>query len=214
MIKLSTSALEIASLRADAEHAARYFETATPIPVSKENWGIDGSTFRAFTGYPDRPSVHYRKWAAVESGKLIASDSLSKIGLQATHVLLTSSIEAHWRTLGAIDLHKVLKLVDLFLLRMAKFEALKKSQRDLIRLEGNPALDKHTFAGLARIVPGLVVGLPDMRAIQSREQYDALQMVIRQITKLAQVPNLNFDFWCWPTNRRRAAKARGNVLNG
>ena len=204
MIEMATSAAEIASLRADAEKAERYFQTAIPISVPKENWGIDGSTFRAFSHYPDRPSAHYYEWAAIESAKLVASDSLSQNGFQETHNWLTSSIQNHWRTLGAIDLYKVLKLVDLFLLRMARFEPLKKSQRELIQREGNPALDKFTFDGLARIVPGLVIGEPSMGAIASREQYDALQKVIRQITKLANVPNLNFDIWCWPPDRRKS----------
>lgn len=106
--------------------------------------------------------------------------------------------------MGTLSVAQVHKLVDLFILRMACYPLLSPELRLLFRSEGHPPLDRYTLAGLATMVPGLVVGTPSMGAIVSVAAYASLQGVISQIAHEAEVPALNFDVWCWPPERRAA----------
>lgn len=202
MIEMNVSSDEIGRLASDAKNAAIYFQNPTSIANSNETWGVAGNTFRAFGGYRS-PSEHYRKWAVAMSEKLVKTDIMNALAFSDVHALIVRDIAEHWSAVRSLELYKLYKLVDLFLFRMAKFAPLDQHKRTLIQMEGHPALDTHTFTGLARIVPGLAIGNLTMSAVKSESQYFALQAVIRQITKLAKIPNLYFDIWCWPPDRRR-----------
>ena len=130
------------------------------------------------------------------------------------HEQLVAHLRDTWRNdvleLSVAHLHKT---VDLFFLHMARCQELSDHKRQVLIGNCNPPLDKFTLSGLAVLVPGLVVGNLSMGSIADAEEYQALQKVIEQITRIADVPKLYFDIWCWPEARRRNSGLRDSTMN-
>ncbi len=203
MVTLEIDQNALHSFREDANAAARLFGNPRPAGNGSDRWGVDGNTIRAYRGF-DKPLRHYNQWGE-ECSNAFLEGQHDGADFSHIHGALTNSLRQHWQTQGdGLSIAQTYKLVDLFILRMSYFKPLQEDIRALLQNDGHPALDKFTLSGLAKMVPGLVIGSLSMGAIESEPQYGALQSVIRQITAQAQVPNLNFDIWCWPTKRRLA----------
>ena len=202
-IELQISDREITALKGAAEEADRFFSVLSLSSGKDDDWGVAGNTFRAFRNCDFSPSARYRIWANARAQELVDDISLGQCQFAELHDRLVGSLTEHWGAIRALEPYKVYKLVDLFVLRMARFKDLSEDLRKKFRDEGHPGLDTHILSGLAATVPGLVVGSPAMGAIKSKNQYSALQDAIRQITKVAEVPNLNFDRWWYRQSQKK-----------
>jgi hypothetical protein len=212
MVKMEIDQDALQDLVADQAAAAMLFARPRRLLTGRARWGVDRSTIRAYRGF-DNPLEHYNQWAEFRAAELCKKESRA-IDFATEHRELSADLAEHWQSQGILSVAQTFKLVDLFILRLAYYDRLDLPARELLVAEGHAALDKFTLRGLARMVPGLVIGNPSMGAIQDEAQYRALQLVIRQITRRAGVPNLNFDIWCWPADRRIAfgLPARSGVV--
>lgn len=182
----------------DAENARQHFESCWT--AHDKSWGITGSTFRAFRGLSVPPSATYRQWASLQAPGIIC-DEITDLAVCRT--TLQNSLTEEWRKSNA-ELTTTYrdKLVDLFLMHMARCPDTRSDNRGVIVSDGNVPLDRHSLRGLGLILPAMAIGVPSMGSIRTEVTYNAIQDLIRRITLELMLPNLYFDIWTWPSDRR------------
>lgn len=189
-------------LRADATNAEILFESTWKL-AGENLWGIAGNTFRGFQKHA-KPSHQYRAWAPQMACYLDEVPD-QQFDLRLVHQHLADDLQRHWANdVKQLSVAHCFKIVDLFMLHMARCAELGAIKRRILVRHANPALDKFTLTGLAKLVPGVAVGDLAMGSVEDLAQYQALQRVIEQIASQAALPRLYFDVWCWPDSRRRA----------
>jgi hypothetical protein len=196
-IKLQIDQAQLDALKAAKQGIARRLETLT-IEPKNGGWGVSGNTWRAIKILDEeRPSQKYKEWAKDKSITLIRKNDfkyeteLNEVRNELNGILLNHLDDA----IRVKKYYFIRKISDLFFLRMASYRDMPQAHRNQIIAVGNCPLDSRTLANLGRLVPGLVAGGIWMSAIDTEAKYSALQGVIRQITRLADMPNIYFDLW-------------------
>jgi hypothetical protein len=202
-LKIELTAIQrwLDDLTRDAENARKHFDKRWAI--TDKSWGITGSTFRAFTGLSVPPSATYRNWASHQAAKMVREEIAD---LAICRVDLQQSLSDAWKRSDAqLTTTYRDKLVDLFVMHMARCPDMSDHNRAELVANGNVPLDRHSLRGLGLILPAMAIGIPSMGAIGNEATYNAVQDIIRRITSQLLLPNLYFDIWTWPSDRRAQA---------
>ncbi|WP_027684234.1 hypothetical protein [Rhizobium leguminosarum] len=204
MVDLVADQRWLHDLAADRAAAAHYFEATWTMPGDR-SWGITGSTFRAYRGHRRNPSHIYREWAAEEAAEL----SGRALDVSQLHETLRISLAAKWSSHGTKlgSAHRD-KTIDLFIMHVARCGDLSIDTRQALIRDAHVPLDRHSLRALGLLLPALAIGRPSMGSIASETTYTAIQSIIRQVTSRLGIPNLYFDIWSWPADRRRTAGLR------
>lgn len=182
--------------------AQKFFEQQSPSISEVVRTGVASNTFRAFRKLPVRPSVTFRAWATdYITGTLKALQTISEHQHYAQYVHdATNTLCAEWlRTTGSVmGYGRGAKLFNLVLKKQACLSSLSEERRTtLISLLHIP-LDSYTIIGLRRIAPQLAIPKkPTMKFIETPEQYNKFQSVIRDIARKAEVPPIYYDVLAW-----------------
>jgi hypothetical protein len=172
-----------------------------PKRMSKD-FGITGSTFRAYRSCSTSPSLVYKNWVN-NNGYAIIGDFSSnhRSGFTELHQRLTQSLEKSWSESGNRDLtvSEKYKLVDLFCKAVAfSIDHPCLNSREFLYKHANIPLDKFSLLLVKKLYFGIVISKnPSMGDIDSLETYLFLQDMIYKTTEALNIPNLVFDILAW-----------------
>jgi len=179
------------------------FDKGKPIST---NYGIDGSTFRAYRGFGSSPSDLYQKWVKEDGFRQLKGQQISsREALLLLRDKLDASLIEHWgRSANDLKLFQRNKLIDLFLKAITFSTGHECIEQRLGLFQfANVPLDKWSLLAVKKLFYGIVISRnPSMGDIEDKETYDFLQDQIFQLTLRANVPNLVFDYYAWNSFHR------------
>ena len=175
--------------------------------VLPKDYGITGSTFRAYQKCDQSPSSIFRSWADTSGFKLVVAASVkSRTDFLQLHQKLASSFDLQWQGSGnrSLSIAEKYKVTDLFVKALAfKSEHPCESSRQALYQYANIPLDKFSLLAVKKFFYGIVIsGNPSMGDIRDYETYDFLQTQIYSLTQMAKIPNLVFDHYAWDLKNR------------
>lgn len=170
------------------------------------NFGVTGSTFRAFRAQRLPPSIIYRNWAR-KTTKLIIEDP-SKININ----IISSENFKNWRRCIAEDLqvewvkHQNAKLsfahsnklIDLFIKWLSEHSLNKSDLPQTFSQNANCALDRKSLGKLNQCLRhALPIKNPSMGDIHTEATYIFCQEAITLFSEFYGGTRLLFDFYAW-----------------
>lgn len=180
----------------------------------KQNYGVGGNTFRAYTGWVSSPSVTYRKWANEVWNQLNSRTLESELetieGFKAWHGSLAISLQSEWvrmyeRPLKFAHLHK---LIDLFVKWLSSHNLSSPKLSECLLLRANCALDSQTLNKLnVCLCMALPISNPSMGDIHEKNTYNFCQDLIESFAAHYGGTRLMFDYFAWQSGGSGSAKA-------
>lgn len=194
----------------------RDFKMAVPKlkkQIGKEMWsskdtqfGIGGNTFRAFTGFDNKPSELYRTWAKKQCKAIdLDSESLamavdSKESFEEWHASLCKSLQKHWkrqenRELNIAHKHKV---IDLYIKWLSQFDFGSSIISNGLITYSHCAIDSQILLTLNDCLSGaLPIGKPSMGHVQYETTYQFCQKLVSGFSSHCGGTSLLFDYYAW-----------------
>jgi len=170
---------------------------------NKSKFGVAGNTFRAFSGYPKKPSLVYREWAKKQTAKILNTASLgftSQTEFDEWHNELFKSLQNHWKRNQNKDLNLAhsYKLVDLYIKWLSKNSKCSKKLCSSILKYGYCALDSQIIYTLNQCLSGaLPIKNATMGHIGNQNTYDYCQDLIKNFSEHYNGSRLLFDYYAW-----------------
>lgn len=159
---------------------------AIPIDQKRKTFGLGGNTFRAFTGWNNKPSIVYRQWAEAVTLE-ITSNHLKKVSRSrkaflSWHDQLERSLQSHWRKIQGshLSIAHCMKCVDAYVAWLTRHNFGDPSASVALEKVANCLLDKQVLLKLNQCYSNaLPIGqAPSMGHITHRETYDFCQDLI------------------------------------
>lgn len=168
------------------------------------NYGVGGNTFRAYRGWPERPSAVYRLWAESICKELdvdlLERQLKTNEGFDAWHSSLAGSLQNTWQhkqgePLSFAHQHK---LVDLFVKWLSSHNLSSPSLSESLVTRANCALDSQTLSKLNECLSmALPIVSPSMGDIHSKKTYEFCQSLIERFSIHFGGSRLLFDYFAW-----------------
>ena len=189
----------IARLRRVRAEARKFYAERRSI---SNNWGIDGSTFRAFRGIRPRPSKLYKAWVDKHGLRKInkLTRPYTRKSFEDLHCKLVRSLELYCKRKAnrPLTIAEKFKLVDLFIKAISRSNSITQQISEFLVQYGHIPLDKYSLNAIKELFYGIVVcNEPRMGNIEDKETYTFIQSQIYLLTSKSKVPNLYFDFYAW-----------------
>ncbi|MFN4329060.1 MAG: hypothetical protein ACK4FF_09300 [Limnobacter sp.] len=177
---------------------------ATPFSPMGSNYGVSGNTFRAYTGWDERPSTVYRQWAEKVCNKLdiklLERQLETNEGFLAWHSSLARSLQSTWQHKqgGPLSFAHQYKLIDLFVKWLSSHDLSSSKLLEHLVVRANCALDSQTLRKLNECLSmALPVTKPSMGDIHSAYTYAFCQNLIEQFSVSFGGSRLLFDYYAW-----------------
>ncbi len=168
-------------------------------------YGVGANTFRAFTGYQNKPSVQYRAWARNQSkslsGEALLKATSSRQDFDAWHQELAQSLRRTWQRTQSKPLsvpHKY-KLVDLYVKWLTRHAFTPPSVTEGLLNHAHCALDSRILNTINKCLSSaLPLNAASMGHIATEEIYAFCQQVIREYCLAIGGTPILFDYYAWP----------------
>lgn len=166
------------------------------------DFGITGSTFRAFRNCKVSPSSIYRSWVKSEGYDITKSNGIDcRENFINLHRTLEKSLNAFWEKSGArpLSLSERNKVIDLFTKAVSFYAGHPcEHQRLSLYKYANIPLDKFSLLAVQKLFYGIVIcDNPSMGHIRDEETYNFIQSQIFKLTSETKISNLVFDHYSW-----------------
>jgi len=168
------------------------------------NYGVAGNTFRAYRGWPERPSAVYRLWAEGVCGELdvelLTRQLETNEGFDVWHRSLASSLQNAWQQKqgGELSFAHQHKLVDLFVKWLSSHNLSSPRLSESLVTRANCALDSQTLSKLNECLSmALPIVSPSMGDIHSKRTYEFCQKLIERFSIHFGGSRLLFDYFAW-----------------
>lgn len=200
---MNLSRLEsIAKLRRVRAEARKFYAERKSIA---NNWGIDGSTFRAFRGLSTSPSKLYKAWVDQHGLRKIneLTRPYTRKSFEDFHCNLVRSLEQYWKRKSnrQLTIAEKFKVVDLFIKAISRSNSITQPVNEFFVQYGHIPLDKYSLNAVKELFYGIVVcNEPRMGNIEDKETYTFIQSQIYLLTSKSKVPNLYFEFYAREVN--------------
>lgn len=175
-----------------------------PFEDRKSTYGVAGETFRAYTGWSNKPSETYRDWAESICNRITVEQLLQHLKardeFRAWHDKLAKSLQKHWyrierRRLSYAHLYK---LVDLFVKWLSRHQFGNSEITSGFSNFANCALDRQTLKKLNQCLSlALPMPAPSMGHILGPKTYQFSQEAIAAFSLHCGATPLLFDFYAW-----------------
>jgi hypothetical protein len=176
----------------------------TPFENRRATYGVAGETFRAYTGWTNRPSDIYRTWAAsvceTITPELLLQNLTSRDTYVSWHCALAKSLQKHWyrSERKRLSFAHLYKLVDLFIKWLSRHDFGSPEVTVGFAQYANCALDRQTLAKLNRCLSlALPMPSPSMGHILGPTTYQFSQDAIAAFSHHCEGTPLLFDFYAW-----------------
>ena len=176
----------------------------TPFEPLGSNYGVGGNTFRAYVGWPKKPSTIYRLWAERTCKQLdlqrLAQQLETSEGFKDWHSSLAASLQDHWlheqdKSLSFAHQHK---LIDLFVKWLSSHDLSSPTLSNHLVNQANCALDSQTLGKLNECLSmALPITKPSMGDIHTRNTYEFCQALIENFSVRFGGSRLLFDYFAW-----------------
>ena len=192
----------IAKLRRVRAKARKFYAERKSIA---NNWGIDGSTFRAFRGFSTSPSKLYKAWVDKHGLRKIneLTRPYTRKSFEDLHCNLVRSLEQYWKRKSdrQLTIAQKFKVVDLFIKAISRSNSMTQPVNEFLVQYGHIPLDKYSLNAVKELFYGIVVcNEPRMGNIEDKETYTFIQSQIYLLTSKSKVPNLYFDVYAREMN--------------
>jgi hypothetical protein len=165
---------------------------------------VASNTFRAFANLAEPPSVIFREWAA----STLTAERLATLGrikrpdeFDAFHTYLVADLADYWHRRGKkpIAFGPRMKLINLLLKALVRWEGFTEDQRaNIIPLLHVP-LDRYSISAVRRFAE-VGVAIPEtatMSFVKTRDIYDKVQQLMREVAAEAGVAPICVDMLAW-----------------
>lgn len=195
----------------------RVFEFQKAVPnlraqIGREIWpskitqyGIAGNTFRAFTGWDNKPSELYRTWAEKQCKALdpetLAMSVNSKDEFEEWHASLCKSLQRHWKKheSSGLPIAHQYKVIDLYIKRLSQFNFGSSAISSGLIDYSHCAIDSKILLRLNDCLSGaLPLGNPSMGHVKCEATYQFCQGLISRFSSHCGATSLLFDYYAWP----------------
>ncbi|MEI6334079.1 MAG: hypothetical protein WCS87_05930 [Methylococcaceae bacterium] len=190
------------------------FKKAVPslrAQIGREIWsneikqfGIAGNTFRAFTGWDNRPSDLYHTWAEKQCKTLdpatLAMSVNSEEQFEEWHASLCKSLQKHWKKNEGKELsiaHQY-KVIDLYIKWLSQFNFGLPAISSGFLSYSHCAIDSQILLTLNDCLSGaLPLGKPSMGHVKCEATYQFCQGLISSFSSHCGGTSLLFDYYAW-----------------
>jgi hypothetical protein len=175
-----------------------------PFTPLGSNYGVGGNTFRAYAGWPEKPSKSYRQWAKLICDqldiRLLEQQLETKEGFMAWHSSLAESLQSDWQREqgGLLSFAHQHKLIDLFIKWLSSHNLSSPKLSECLVMRANCALDSQTLSKLNECLSmALPIAKPSMGDIRSKNTYEFCQTLIEKFSVHFGGSRLLFDYFAW-----------------
>lgn len=174
------------------------------IQPNESTFGLAGNTFRAYTGWNNKPSDLYKSWAKNVTVGLMKHEPKKEITTRDDflkwHKGLYNSLQKHWKKHEGrqLPLSHGYKLVDLYIKWLSAHQFQDDMFLERIIRNANCALDSQILERLNECYSmALPIFKPSMGHIHNQNTYDLCQSLIAEFSESSGGSRLLFDYWAW-----------------
>lgn len=169
-----------------------------------DDFGVGGSTFRAYVGYELPPSLIYKGWAKKKTNHIQKTLPINKTSSEecfiAWHEKLYRSLCRYWskKQGTSLSLAHGYKLVDLYIKWLSRYAFHEKQFVINLNKYANCAIDSQILIKIDICYSScLPIHKPSMGHVKNKNTYDYCQQLISNFCEDAIATKLEFDYWAW-----------------